>query len=65
MPCFSICRYLLVARILVVGLVYRENSADPVSIAVVGLVGISLLKGVSASGKGDENQKLIRDCHAF
>lgn len=36
---------LLVARILDL-LVYRENSADPVSIAVVGLVGIWLLKGV-------------------
>ena len=38
---------LLVARILDL-LVYRENSADPVSIAVVGLVGIWLLKGVKA-----------------
>lgn len=38
---------LLVARILDL-LVYRENSADPVSIAVVGLVGICLLKGVKA-----------------
>ena len=37
----------LVARILDL-LVYRENSADPVSIAVVGLVGIWLLKGVKA-----------------
>lgn len=55
---------LLVARILDL-LVYRENSADPISIAVVGLVGIWLLKGVkAASGKGDENQKLS-DCHAF
>ena len=38
---------ILVARILDL-LVYRENSADPVSIAVVGLVGIWLLKGVKA-----------------
>lgn len=38
---------LLVARILDL-LVYRENSADPISIAVVGLVGIWLLKGVKA-----------------
>ena len=38
---------LLVARILDL-LVYRENSADPVSIGVVGLVGIWLLKGVKA-----------------
>lgn len=38
---------LLVARILDL-LVYRENSAEPVSIAVVGLVGIWLLKGVKA-----------------
>ena len=38
---------LLVARILDL-LVYRENSADPLSIAVVGLVGIWLLKGVKA-----------------
>lgn len=38
---------LLVARILDL-LVYRENSADPVSIAVVGPVGIWLLKGVKA-----------------
>ena len=38
---------LLVARILDL-LVYRENSADPVSIAVVGLVGIWILKGVKA-----------------
>lgn len=38
---------LLVAKILDL-LVYRENSADPVSIAVVGLVGIWLLKGVKA-----------------
>lgn len=38
---------LLVARILDL-LVYMENSADPVSIAVVGLVGIWLLKGVKA-----------------
>lgn len=38
---------LLVARILDL-LVYRENSADPVSIAVVGLVEIWLLKGVKA-----------------
>ena len=38
---------ILVARILDL-LVYRENSADPVSIAVVGLVGIWLLKGVTA-----------------
>ena len=38
---------LLVARILDL-LVYRENSADPVSIAVVGLVGIWLLKCVKA-----------------
>ena len=38
---------LLVARILDL-LVYSENSADPVSIAVVGLVGIWLLKGVKA-----------------
>lgn len=38
---------LLIARILDL-LVYRENSADPVSIAVVGLVGIWLLKGVKA-----------------
>lgn len=38
---------ILVARILDL-LVYRENSADPVSIAVVGLVGIWILKGVKA-----------------
>lgn len=38
---------LLVARILDL-LVYREKSAEPVSIAVVGLVGIWLLKGVKA-----------------
>ena len=38
---------LLVARILDL-LVYRENSADPISIAVVGLVGIWLLKGAKA-----------------
>ena len=38
---------LLVARILDL-LVYRENSADPVSIAVVGLVGIWLLNCVKA-----------------
>lgn len=38
---------ILVARILDL-LVYRENSADPVSVAVVGLVGIWLLKGVKA-----------------
>lgn len=38
---------ILVARILDL-LVYRENSADPISIAVVGLVGIWLLKGVKA-----------------
>ena len=38
---------LLVARILDL-LVYRENSADPISIAVVGLVGLWLLKGVKA-----------------
>lgn len=38
---------ILVARILDL-LVYRENSAEPVSIAVVGLVGIWLLKGVKA-----------------
>lgn len=38
---------LLVARILDL-LVYRENSADLVSIAVVGLVGIWILKGVKA-----------------
>lgn len=38
---------LLVARILDL-LVYRENSADPVFIAVIGLVGIWLLKGVKA-----------------
>ena len=38
---------ILVARILDL-LVYRENSADPVSITVVGLVGIWLLKGVKA-----------------
>lgn len=38
---------ILVARVLDL-LVYRENSADPVSIAVVGLVGIWLLKGVKA-----------------
>lgn len=38
---------LLVARILDL-LVYRENSADPVFIAVIGLVGIWLLKCVKA-----------------
>ena len=43
---------LLVARILDL-LVYRENSADPVSIAVVGLVGIWLLKGVEYYGTAE------------